>query len=98
MISNQARFKIEQVRIAGKATTWQRKAESGSIVSFNFCPVCGSTVYWQSESFPGVIVVAVGAFADPGFPAPQIAVWEETRHAWIALPADVPPKHAAKQG
>ncbi len=98
VISNQARFKADQVTVAGKAMTWQRKAESGSIVSFNFCPVCGSTVYWQSESFSGVIVVAVGAFADPAFPAPGIAVWEQTRHPWVALPAGTPPTHMAKQG
>lgn len=98
VISNQARFPSNQVSISGKATQWTRVAESGSKVTFNFCPVCGSTVYWQSESFPGLIVVAIGNFADPAFPAPQIAVWEETRHAWFELPADVPLMHAAKQG
>ena len=98
VISNQARFSAEQVTVTGKATAWQRKAESGSTVSFNFCPVCGSTVYWQSESFPGVIVVAVGAFADPDFPAPGIAVWEQTRHPWVALPEGTPPAHHVKQG
>jgi hypothetical protein len=90
VMSNQARFPVEQVAISGKATQWKRVAESGSVVTFNFCAVCGSTVYWQSESFGDVIVVAVGALADPQFPAPAITVWEETRHAWFALPADVP--------
>lgn len=98
VISNQARFKAEQVTIAGKATQWTRVADSGSKVKFNFCPVCGSTVYWQSESFGDVIVVAVGAFADPAFPAPEIAVWEESRHPWVALPEGMPPAHHVKQG
>jgi hypothetical protein len=98
VISNQARFKAEQVAVSGKATQWRRKAESGSTVTFNFCPVCGSTVYWQSESFPGLVVVAVGAFADPNFPPPGIAVWEETRHPWVELPAETPPARHARQG
>ncbi|MBS0245784.1 MAG: GFA family protein [Proteobacteria bacterium] len=98
VISNQARFKTEQVTVSGKATTWQRTAESGSVITFHFCPVCGSTVYWENDAFPGVIVVAVGAFADPTFPAPGIAVWEQTRHSWLELPADTPPTHMAKQG
>ena len=84
--------------LSGEPKYWERSADSGNTTLCAFCPVCGSTVYWQSESFGDVIVVAVGAFADPQFPSPQIAVWEETRHAWFALPADVPPKHAAKQG
>ena len=98
VISNQARFRRAQVTIAGKATTWTRTAESGSLVTFHFCPTCGSTVYWESESFPGYIVVAIGNFADPNFPAPTIAVWEESRHPWVSLPPDTPPNRMPRQG
>ena len=72
--SNQARFRPEQVTFTGKATTWSRTAESGNVVTFNFCPTCGSTVYWESESFPGYVIVAIGNFADPNFPAPTVSV------------------------
>ena len=98
VISNQARFRPDQVTIAGNATTWTRRAESGSAVTFHFCPTCGSTIYWQSESFPGFIVVAIGSFADPRFPAPTVAVWEESRHPWVAFPPDTPPNRMPKQG
>jgi hypothetical protein len=49
VISNQARFRREQVSFAGKATAWMRMAESGNALTFHFCPICGSTVYWESE-------------------------------------------------
>ncbi len=98
VVSNQARFPREQITFAGKATAWTRTAESGNTLTFHFCPTCGSTVYWENEGFPGVVAVAIGNFADPSFPAPTIAVWEESRHPWVAFPADVPPKRAAKQG
>jgi hypothetical protein len=75
VISNQARFPREQVTFAGKETTWTRTAESGSAVTFRFCSICGSTVYWESQSFPAYIVVAIGNFADSNFLAPTIAVW-----------------------
>ncbi len=84
--------------IAGNTTKWMRAAESGNALTFHFCPICGSTVYWESEGFPGYIAVAIGSFADPNFPAPTIAVWEETRHPWVSLPPDTPPKRLAKQG
>ena len=96
VISNQARFRPEQVTISGASNTWQRTADSGSVVRFHFCPTCGSTVYWTSESFPGVVVVAIGNFADPDFPAPTIAVWEEMRHDWVSPPQDA--KRFEKQG
>jgi len=58
VISNQARFGREQVTFAGKSTAWMRTAESGNALTFHFCPTCGSTVYWESEGFPGYIAVA----------------------------------------
>jgi hypothetical protein len=96
--SNQARFRREQLAFAGKVTQWTRTAESGNRLTYHFCPVCGSTLYWENTGFPGLVNVAVGAFADPTFPAPTIAVWDECRHPWVALPEGVPPKRAARQG
>ena len=80
VLSNQARFAREQITLSGTATEWTRTAASGNGLTFRFCPVCGSTVYWTGEGFPGYVAVAIGAFADPTFPAPVIAVWEECRH------------------
>ena len=98
VISNQARFSREQIAFAGRSTAWTRTAESGNALTFHFCPVCGSTVYWEGQGFPGLVAVAIGTFADPDFPAPTIAVWEECRHPWVSLPPDTPPQRTAKQG
>jgi hypothetical protein len=36
-----------------------------------------------------MVAVAVGAFADPAFPAPSQAVYAEHRHRWVpTVPAD----------
>ena len=98
VISNQARFRREQVAITGNSTSWLRTAESGNALTYHFCPTCGSTVYWENAGFPGYVNVAIGNFADPSFPAPNIAVWEQSRHPWVSLPSDTPPKRMAKQG
>ena len=92
VISNQARFRREQVNFAGDATTWMRTAESDNRRTFHFCPICGS-VYWEGEGFPGYVAVAIGTFADRNFPAPTIAVWEESRHPWLSLAPDMPSPH-----
>lgn len=46
---------------------------------------CGSTVTYNSEALPGITAVAVGAFADPLFPAPSISGFEERRHSWAIV-------------
>ena len=56
---------------------------------FRFCPDCGSTVYWDHAGGEGLVAVAVGAFADPGFPPPTISVYATRRHPWVSLPPSV---------
>ena len=85
-----SRFSRDQVTMAGPATAWTRMADSGNAVTAWFCPTCGSTVYWELAGFPDVIAVAQGLFADPAYPAPTVAVWEETRHPWTDRIADLP--------
>ena len=52
--------------------------------------MCGTTVFHTEEGYEAQSVsVAVGAFADPSFPAPQVSVYDCRRHAWVALPAGV---------
>jgi len=98
VISNQARFRREQVTFAGVSTAWTRTAESGNALTFHFCPTCGSTVYWEGQGFPGYVAVAIGTFADPNYPEPTISVWEESRHSWVVLPPDMPAKRMQKHG
>jgi hypothetical protein len=42
-----------------------------------------------------LIAVAVGSFADPTFPAPQIAVWERRRHDWVDTLSNLPIEHSS---
>ena len=57
------------VATEGERSTFRRQAESGAWLAFHFCPKCGSTVFWENERLPDIVSVAVGAFADPHFPA-----------------------------
>ena len=94
VLSNQARFSRKQISVEGRSTRYARVADSGNTVTFQFCPVCGSTVYWELDAFPDVIAVAVGGFGDPAFPAPAISVYERSRHDWLNFPSDLPIEHS----
>jgi hypothetical protein len=75
----------------GERRTFRRQGESGAWLSFQFCPTCGSTVFWESERLADMVCVAVGTFADPAFPAPDRTIWTTTKHEWLAFPARIPP-------
>jgi hypothetical protein len=83
----QARFARGQVRVvAGRAVQYVRIGDSGGRITFHYCPDCGSTVFWEPDGLPDFVVVAVGAFADPGFPPPTVSIYEARQHPWVTLP------------
>ena len=84
----QARFAAGQVRVEGRATDYVAIADSGARAVFSFCPTCGSTVYYRSRPHRDLIAIPIGAFADPDFPAPAHSVYEDRRHAWVAIVGD----------
>jgi len=72
-----------------------RSSDSGRKIEHHFCPNCGSTVFWYAESFPDLIGVAFGAFADPSMPWPMASVWETTRHPWVIFDHEL--HHSGRQ-
>jgi hypothetical protein len=77
-------------RITGTATEYVRVGGHGAQFRFRFCPVCGTSVFHTEEGYEGSSVsVAVGAFADPTFPAPQDSVYDCRRHSWVQLPVPI---------
>ncbi|HSG90629.1 MAG TPA: GFA family protein [Pseudomonadales bacterium] len=87
-------FRIEDVRLEGETKAFTRTSgDMGREATFNFCPVCGTSVWWggRSEGFlAGRIGIAGGCFADADFPPPTHAFYDKRRHPWVAVPAGIP--------
>jgi len=100
MFSVQGRFPRSRVKIEGKSTKWTFPSESGQPVNYrscdsggatyHFCPVCGTTVYWDIAAAPDVIGIAIGTLTDPTFPPPKISGFESYGHPWAMKAADLP--------
>jgi hypothetical protein len=73
-------------KVIGKATEYLRVGDQGAQFLFRFCPVCGTTVFHTEVGRDKSVSVAVGAFADPQFPAPKVSVYDCRRHPWVRLP------------
>ncbi len=76
--------------VTGEATEYVRTGDQGARFTFRFCPVCGTNLFHTEAGFEDARVsVAVGAFADPDFPAPRVSVYACRRHPWVQLPAGI---------
>jgi hypothetical protein len=84
----QARWPDEHIELTGRFNTWTHQGDSGNPAHFRLCPDCGSTVAYVADSMPGVTAVAIGAFADPDFPAPEYSVYEGRKHTWVTIVGD----------
>ena len=86
VLGAQARFPESRVVTVGASATYVRQAESGSTLSFHFCPACGSTVFYYNDALPGFLGVPLGAFADPDTWTPSFSVYERSKHTWVVPP------------
>ena len=76
--------------VTGEASEYVRTGDQGARFRFRFCPVCGTNLFHTEEGYEDRSVsVAVGAFADPAFPPPRVAVYDCRRHPWVVLPEGV---------
>ena len=75
-----------RVTVAGDATTFVITGDEGGRATFRFCPQCGATVWYTADGLEDYVIVPVGAFADPAFPAPTVSVYEERMHGWVQAP------------
>lgn len=81
----QIRFETERLSIHGESTVFTRKGDEG-VVTFHFCPKCGSTLFWELDGMPGSTIVAAGSFTNPELPSPTFMVYGNRMHHWIKMP------------
>ena len=91
-----AYFPEAQVRANGDYSDFTRPGAMGRMVTNHFCPQCGTGLFWHLDRAPGLVGVAVGAFADPDFPPPVRVVWTQHQHAWVRWPEGIETHVAAR--
>jgi hypothetical protein len=78
-------YPLNAVAISGTPKEFTRDAANGGKVRTYFCANCGSTIYWKADKLPMLIGVAVGALADPNYPAPVRSIFEQWKHNWVQI-------------
>jgi hypothetical protein len=74
-------------KVSGTATEYLRTGDQGAQFLFRFCPICGTSLYHTEIGYDDRVSIAVGTFADPGFPAPTVSIYDSRRHPWVQLPS-----------
>ena len=83
-------FPKPAVKLQGKATHWEKAADSGNKVTRAFCPTCGSPVYSTNSGMPDFFVVEAASLDDPSRFTPQMVVYASSGFGWDHLDPALP--------
>jgi hypothetical protein len=79
-----------QVKLTGKATQWDMKADSGNVKTRAFCPACGSPVYLTFAAMPDLFTVHAASLDDPSRYKPQMVLYGVRGHTWDRVDPALP--------
>ncbi|KAF9693091.1 hypothetical protein EKO04_008949 [Ascochyta lentis] len=70
----------------GTPKSFPKKAESGKIITSNFCGDCGSTLWRQSETFGDTRIIKVGVIDGSGIEdaKPEVELFVANRVSWVS--------------
>ncbi len=54
----------------------------------HFCNNCGSTLFWESSAFDGLIGIAAGNFTDVPLAEPGLTLSNTSKCPWLSIPDD----------
>jgi hypothetical protein len=85
-----ARFKRNDVEMRGETTSFASTADSGNINTRHFCPKCGSRLFGENSSAPGVLNVSIGCIDENDWFVPGRVVYAKDKPSWDVTSTDVP--------
>lgn len=80
----------DAVEVSGDVKGHDRQAASGSEITRNFCPVCGTPLFARTARAPLLTLIPAGLFDQPDWFAPRQAIFSRTHLNWDVLDEALP--------
>jgi len=74
---------------SGSPKYFDKKADSGNIVSRGFCGDCGSPLFAKESAAPDIIVITAGSLDDPTRYSPTGDLWTKSAQPWDHMNPDI---------
>jgi hypothetical protein len=88
--TNNAIFPADAVQFAGALSSASWQAASGNMLTFWFCPHCGTQAYAQSSARPHLKTVRFGFIDEPHGLKPEMAIWLSDAPDWAQVDPAIP--------
>lgn len=68
----------------GEMRTWQRRTDSGSVMTCSFCPNCGTRLFHEQISRPDETNIKPGTLDDRDWVRPMGHLWLKSAQPWMS--------------
>jgi hypothetical protein len=71
--------------VTGTLSEYTKTADSGNLVSRQFCPNCGTHLFAKLSAWPQLMVVRAGNLDEPSSVQPTMNIWAASAPSWACL-------------
>lgn len=75
----------EGLKVSGPLAEYTKAADSGNVVTRQFCPTCGTHLVALSSGRPQFRVLRAGNLDDPSSVVPTANIWASSAPSWACL-------------
>jgi len=75
----------EALTVSGTLSDYTKRADSGSEITRQFCPSCGTHLFAMSSARPQFRVVRTGNLDEPSSVQPSVNIWAASAPGWACL-------------
>ncbi|MGL4604869.1 MAG: GFA family protein [Iodobacter sp.] len=79
------RVSVDELTISGILAEYTKTADSGNILTRQFCPRCGTHLFGKLSAHPQVRIVRVGNLDDPSSVRPGMNIWAASAPNWACF-------------
>ena len=83
-------FNKDDVCITGKTNSYESVTDSGSKITRNFCPICGSRLFGTNNKSAGIIGITVGTIDDSSWFHSDFIVYNKRKPKWDCMDESIP--------
>ena len=71
--------------VTGALASYSSRADSGNLLTREFCPACGTHLFSRADVRPQFRVVRTGTLEDPSSVKPGVNIWAASAPRWACL-------------
>ncbi len=76
--------------VRGEVKGYTTRGDSGSEITREFCPECGSPLFTRGEHCAGFVYIKAGSLDEPELVKPSCEIWTERAVKWAYVDASLP--------